>query len=202
MDNFDATLYFRNQYLREAKASDNSSLSSQLSNAIPENTSIEDFATSVSEILMEDYGKHNVGKFMEVLHGKLGINESQEKEMSKLNESKTTISLNDLTFDKLKTAFPKKYQKVSATRPGVGGKQEDMYSDSESVNFPNLSSMSTIISDSALEDWKREFGGKYGNVNIILDPQAGAWFDLVKIDDAEFIKDKEESKDRISSFMR
>ena len=78
MDNFDATLYFRNQYLKEAESADDTSLSTQISNVIPENTSIEDFATSVSEILMEDYGKHNVEKFMEALHGKLGINESQD----------------------------------------------------------------------------------------------------------------------------
>ena len=40
---------------------------------IDENMSYTDFALAVEKILREDYGKHNFGPFMKVLHKDLGI---------------------------------------------------------------------------------------------------------------------------------
>jgi len=47
-----------------------------ISSVIPEDTSYVDFAKAVAQVLIEDYGSHNFGKFMEVLHSELGMNES------------------------------------------------------------------------------------------------------------------------------
>ena len=52
-----------------------------LSSAVPEDTSYKDFATAVAKMLREDYGEHNFGPFMEVLHAELGMNESLTEEM-------------------------------------------------------------------------------------------------------------------------
>lgn len=125
-----------------------------------------------------------------------------KEEMAKLNEAKQTIRLDDLTFDTLRAAFPDKYQKAYTTRQGLGGEQEDMYKDDQSVAFPKLSSRQVIISNSALEDWKEDFRKRYGNVKIVLDPQASEWFNFVTIDDAKFKKDKQERDNRMSSLMR
>lgn len=47
-----------------------------LSSAVPEGTSYKDFAKAVAKMLKEDYGEHNYGPFMEVLHAELGMDES------------------------------------------------------------------------------------------------------------------------------
>ena len=52
-----------------------------LSSAVPEDTSYKDFAKAVAKLLREDYGEHNFGPFMEVLHAELGMNESLTEEM-------------------------------------------------------------------------------------------------------------------------
>ena len=52
-----------------------------LSSAVPEDTSYKDFAKAVAKMLREDYGEHNFGPFMEVLHAELGMNESLTEEM-------------------------------------------------------------------------------------------------------------------------
>lgn len=52
-----------------------------LSSAVPEDTSYTDFAKAVAKMLREDYGEHNFGPFMEVLHAELGMNESLTEEM-------------------------------------------------------------------------------------------------------------------------
>ena len=40
---------------------------------IDDSMSYEDFALAVGKILKDEYGSHNFGKFMEVLHKNLGI---------------------------------------------------------------------------------------------------------------------------------
>jgi len=51
-------------------------LAQEIEKVIPENTSYTDFAKAVAKILREDYGSHNYGPFMEVLHAELGMEES------------------------------------------------------------------------------------------------------------------------------
>ena len=68
-----------------------------LSSAVPEDTSYKEFAKAVAKMLREDYGEHNFGPFMEVLHAELGMDEAVNEEVSELERNKTmcllTISL-------------------------------------------------------------------------------------------------------------
>ena len=68
MDNFDTTKYFRNQYLNEAGISTDPTLYDRLTAAVGEDTTVDDFALTVAEVLKEQYGSHNYEGFMEVLH--------------------------------------------------------------------------------------------------------------------------------------
>jgi hypothetical protein len=65
-----------------AKAIDNAIAS------VDENLSYKDFAIGVAAILKDEYGSHNFGPFMEVLHAELGMNES-------INENEDLSPLDD-----------------------------------------------------------------------------------------------------------
>jgi hypothetical protein len=61
-------------YLSESKESD--ALAKGINKAIikiDDSMSYEDFALAVGKILKDEYGSHNFGPFMEVLHKNLGI---------------------------------------------------------------------------------------------------------------------------------
>ena len=62
-----------------------------LSSAVPENTSYKDFAKAVAKMLREDYGEHNFGPFMEVLHAELGMDEAVNEEVSELESIKAKL---------------------------------------------------------------------------------------------------------------
>jgi hypothetical protein len=55
---------------------------------IDDSMSYKDFADAVANILIDEYGTHNFNPFMEVLHARLGMNES-------LNENEDLSSLDD-----------------------------------------------------------------------------------------------------------
>jgi hypothetical protein len=81
MDNFNISAWKKKQYLAEAGlgSSQAQSLANLINDAImqvDESLSYRDFAIAVGIILKEEYGSHNFGKFMEVLHAELGIEES------------------------------------------------------------------------------------------------------------------------------
>ena len=81
MDNFNISAWKKKQYLAEAGlgSSQAQSLANLINDAImqvDESLSYRDFAIAVGIILKEQYGSHNFGKFMEVLHAELGIEES------------------------------------------------------------------------------------------------------------------------------
>lgn len=102
MDNFNTHKWFKNQYLEEsddpkigaeleagmfgtgvAEGEDGGSKSQQLTMAInnamvkiDDSMSYKDFAEAVASILIDEYGTHNFNPFMEVLHARLGMNES------------------------------------------------------------------------------------------------------------------------------
>ena len=112
MKNFDAHKWFKNQYLKEsddpkigaeleagmfgtgvAENESGGSKSQQLTNAInsamiqiDDSMSYKDFADAVANILIDEYGTHNFTPFMEVLHARLGMNES-------INENEDLSSL-------------------------------------------------------------------------------------------------------------
>jgi hypothetical protein len=62
-----------------------------LSSAVPEDTSYRDFAKAVAKMLREDYGEHNFGPFMEVLHAELGMNEAVNEEVGELESIKARL---------------------------------------------------------------------------------------------------------------
>ena len=87
MDNFNISSWKKNQYLAEAglgssQAQTLANLINDAINKVDESLSYRDFAIAVSIILKEEYGSHNFGKFMEVLHAELGMNESLNEEMA------------------------------------------------------------------------------------------------------------------------
>lgn len=55
---------------------------------VDDSLSYKDFAEAVAAILIDDYGTHNFKPFMEVLHARLGMNES-------INENEDLSSLDD-----------------------------------------------------------------------------------------------------------
>jgi len=116
-----------------------------------------------------------------------------------LNESKQNVRLDDLTFDKLKTIFPNKFQKKSTTRI-VNGEQEDMYRDG--INFPQLGNMVAVRSNSDLEEWKDYFKKRYGNVDVELDPNSTVWYQLVQINDPKFQSDDKQHTSAVQDFLR
>ena len=104
-----------------------------------------------------------------------------------LNEDKqeTIISLDKLTFDMLKQVFSDDYKNVQFTRTQPDGKEGNYYRDS--ITFPNIDDSRTSIGDmSALEDWKEKTKSRYGNVDILLKPEADMWFDKVEVIDDKF----------------
>ena len=104
-----------------------------------------------------------------------------------LNEDKqeTLVTLDKLTFDMLKQVFSDDYKNVKFTRMQPDGKEGNYYRDA--ITFPETSDLRTVIGDmSALEDWKEKTKEKYGNVDILLKPEAENWFDKVEVIDKNF----------------
>lgn len=86
MSEFNISSWFKNQYLTEAGLG--STKSQQLANSInsamieiDNSMSYKDFAEAVASILINEYGTHNFNPFMEVLHARLGMNESINENM-------------------------------------------------------------------------------------------------------------------------
>ena len=80
MSQFNTNKWFKNQYLKEAnlyesKADLAAKAMDQAIAGVDESLSYKDFALAVGKILKDEYGAHNFGPFMEVLHAELGINE-------------------------------------------------------------------------------------------------------------------------------
>ena len=93
MSEFNISSWLKDQYLTEAGLG--STKSQQLANSInsamieiDDSMSYKDFAEAVASILIDEYGTHNFNPFMEVLHARLGMNES-------LNENEDLSSLDD-----------------------------------------------------------------------------------------------------------
>ena len=93
MSDFNIHSWKKNQYLAEAGlgSSKAQSLAKLIDDAImqvDESLSYRDFAVAVGILLKDEYGSHNFGPFMEVLHAELGMDES-------LNENEDLSSLED-----------------------------------------------------------------------------------------------------------
>jgi len=108
--------YLYNRYLQGASVDDlfesslGSTKSQSLANAInsamlqiDDSMSYTDFANAVASILIDEYGTHNFTPFMEVLHARLGMNES-------LNEA----DLNNATKEEYNALLDKEYELTKA----------------------------------------------------------------------------------------
>ena len=93
MSDFNIHAWKKNQYLAEAGLG--STKSQSLANAInaamlqiDDSMSYVDFADAVASILIDEYGTHNFTPFMEVLHARLGMNESinENEDLSSLDK--------------------------------------------------------------------------------------------------------------------
>jgi hypothetical protein len=93
MSEFNISSWLKDQYLTEAGLG--STKSQSLANAInaamlqiDDSMSYTDFADAVASILIDEYGTHNFTPFMEVLHARLGMNESinEDENLSPLDE--------------------------------------------------------------------------------------------------------------------
>lgn len=97
MSDFNIHAWKKNQYLAEAGlgSSQAQSLANLINDAImkvDESLSYRDFAIAVAIILKEEYGSHNFGKFMEVLHAELGINEGLIKEFGEYKDAQDELN--------------------------------------------------------------------------------------------------------------
>jgi len=97
MSDFNIHAWKKNQYLAEAGlgSSQAQSLANLINDAImkvDESLSYRDFAIAVGIVLKEEYGSHNFGKFMEVLHAELGINEGLIKEFGEYKDAQDELN--------------------------------------------------------------------------------------------------------------
>ena len=67
--------------------------------SVDDSLSYKDFALAVASILKDEYGSHNFGPFMKVLHAELGMNES-------LNEAEDIPSFLKNLAQELKGKYP------------------------------------------------------------------------------------------------
>ena len=93
MSEFNISSWLKDQYLTEAGlgSTKSQSLANDINTAmlqIDDYMSYVDFADAVASILIDEYGTHNFTPFMEVLHARLGMNES-------INENEDLSSLDD-----------------------------------------------------------------------------------------------------------
>ena len=66
----------------------------------------------------------------------------------------------------------------------------------DGLSFPNPSDASSVVGDmKSFEDWKQETKRRYGNVKVILDPNAKEHWEKVQVDDARFTQDKKQADD-------
>lgn len=87
MSQFNTNKWFKDQYLKEAnlyesKADLAAKAMDQAIAGVDESLSYKDFALAVGKILKDEYGAHNFGPFIEILHAELGINKSLSEEIS------------------------------------------------------------------------------------------------------------------------
>ena len=104
------------------------------------------------------------------------------------------IILDQLKFDDLIKLFrPKDYfNDVHFNRTQPNGQEGSYYRDG--LSFPNPSDASSIIGDmKSLEDWKEKTKRRFGNVNIILNPDAKEHWEKVQVDDERFTQDRKDA---------
>ena len=111
-----------------------------------------------------------------------------------LNEEVKT-KLDNLTFDMLVNVFTDDYKNIQFTRKQPDGKEGNYYRDSITLDGRSIGDTS------ALETAKEEIRRNYGNVDILLKPEAKVWFNKTKIVDDKYDMDKKKEGEGMKSFM-
>ena len=81
---FNVHKWNKQRYLAEANIHE--SLAQEINKILPESLGYKEFAKAVAEILKDEYGSHNFGPFMEVLHAELGMKESLSEDKESLGK--------------------------------------------------------------------------------------------------------------------
>jgi hypothetical protein len=111
-----------------------------------------------------------------------------------LNSKQKELTLDQLKFDDLVKMFRVKdyYNDVHFNRMQPDGKEGPYYRDG--LSFPNPNDTSSIVADmKSLENWKERTKRRFGNVKVILDPDAEEHWEKVKIEDDKFSQDKQDA---------
>ena len=102
------------------------------------------------------------------------------------------VQLDQLKFDDLTKIFTKHYNQIHFKRMQPDGNEGPYYKDA--LTFPNPNDASSVIGDmESLEDWKDQTKRRFGNVKVILNPEADVHWEKVKIEDDKFSQDKKDS---------
>ena len=111
-----------------------------------------------------------------------------------LNSKQKELTLDQLKFDDLVKMFRVKdyFNDLHFNRMQPDGKEGPYYRDG--LSFPNPNDTSSIVADmKSLENWKEKTKRRFGNIKIILDPDAEEHWEKIKIEDNKFSQDKKDS---------
>tara|TARA_R110000851_G_scaffold279473_1_gene432736 strand:- start:3616 stop:4137 length:522 start_codon:yes stop_codon:yes gene_type:complete len=111
-----------------------------------------------------------------------------------LNNKQQEVRLDQLKFDDLVKIFRVKdyFNDIHFNRMQPDGKEGPYYRDG--LSFPNPNDTSSTVADmKSLENWKERTKRRFGNIKIILDPDAEEHWEKVKIEDDKFSQDKKDS---------
>ena len=111
-----------------------------------------------------------------------------------LNNKQQEVRLDQLKFDDLVKIFRVKdyFNDIHFNRMQPDGKEGPYYRDG--LSFPNPNDTSSIVADmKSLENWKERTKRRFGNIKIILDPDAEEHWEKIKIVDDKFSQDKKDA---------
>ena len=111
-----------------------------------------------------------------------------------LNSKQKELTLDQLKFDDLVKMFRVKdyFNDLHFNRMQPDGKEGPYYRDG--LSFPNPNDTSSIVADmKSLENWKERTKRRFGNIKIILDPDAEEHWEKIKIVDNKFSQDKKDA---------
>ena len=111
-----------------------------------------------------------------------------------LNSKQKELTLDQLKFDDLVKMFRVKdyFNDLHFNRMQPDGKEGPYYRDG--LSFPNPNDTSSIVADmKSLENWKEKTKRRFGNIKIILDPDAEEHWEKIKIVDNKFSQDKKDA---------
>ena len=111
-----------------------------------------------------------------------------------LNNKQQEVRLDQLKFDDLVKIFRVKdyFNDIHFNRMQPDGKEGPYYRDG--LSFPNPNDTSSIIGDmKSLENWKERTKRRFGNIKIILNPDAEEHWEKIKIVDNKFSQDKKDA---------